>query len=224
MAISQLCNECGADLGRVRARRDPHYGLPLVMCPYCSTAAVRRRHPTAQRWRELKRLSVPLSIIILQLAALSGLLSLVAVVCFEFGDKLDRAGIHLQHPDGPIILGLALCALPIAVGAWLTAGLHHWRRWAAWCLFTFLAVLTLSFDCLVGPAITQGSIDLGLSVGYLECDFEIWRDRMLILVAMMIVASIGIPVGKLLMWGFGHTRRRLWRARRKRLRARRVAL
>ncbi len=43
MAISHVCLSCGLDLARVRARLEPRYALPIVVCPDCGWAAVRRK-------------------------------------------------------------------------------------------------------------------------------------------------------------------------------------
>lgn len=51
MAIEHSCHSCGLPLGAIAALRDPEIGLCVVVCPECSTASVRRRHPLVGTWR-----------------------------------------------------------------------------------------------------------------------------------------------------------------------------
>lgn len=52
---SHLCIACGHDLTYLRAPPDPHYHLPVVVCPGCATACVRRPYAGAAHGRSLGR-------------------------------------------------------------------------------------------------------------------------------------------------------------------------
>lgn len=54
MPVAHVCISCGTSLSRVRAQRDPHYDLMLVVCPACGVACVRRRHPLQAGWRRFR--------------------------------------------------------------------------------------------------------------------------------------------------------------------------
>jgi hypothetical protein len=56
MPISHICPTCLTEFARVRAVPDPHYGLPVVVCPGCNKGVVRVRHPDRAYWREMRRL------------------------------------------------------------------------------------------------------------------------------------------------------------------------
>lgn len=42
MQRAHICGQCGKDLSPIRAVPDPHYALPIVVCPGCCYAVVRR--------------------------------------------------------------------------------------------------------------------------------------------------------------------------------------
>lgn len=47
--MSHVCARCGVDLSHLRAPPDPIYGLPIVVCPGCGDASVRRA--LLKKWR-----------------------------------------------------------------------------------------------------------------------------------------------------------------------------
>lgn len=55
VARSHVCSACGHDLARLRAPPDPHYALPVVVCPGCALACVRRPYAGTARWRNAVR-------------------------------------------------------------------------------------------------------------------------------------------------------------------------
>jgi hypothetical protein len=67
MSLAHVCLGCGFDLARQRPRNEPYYGLPLIVCPRCATASVRRKHPIAVRWRQVRRVDWALSILLVKL-------------------------------------------------------------------------------------------------------------------------------------------------------------
>ncbi len=92
MAISHLCLGCGFDLARVRTRPDPHYALPLVVCPDCGDAAVRRVHPLQLGWRAFLRVPASIIALVIQLGLLSGAAAAVIGVCVE-GERWARGNL-----------------------------------------------------------------------------------------------------------------------------------
>jgi DNA-directed RNA polymerase subunit RPC12/RpoP len=221
MAISHLCITCGADLARVRARREEHYGLPLVLCPRCGTAAVRRQRPLG-RWWATRRLGISLAALLAQLALLTGFIWLTIFVCIELGREIALGRLGIDQPEKTIILALAFGLLPIALGTWLTAGLRHWRGAAAWITFALLILPMLSIDTLILPwlAILVNDAAFAAEVG--PCRWDLWLGRLIALAAIMGVALLGIPVGMGLAFAHDRLRRGLRRAHRRHLRAQRV--
>lgn len=51
VAIAHACSGCGGVLTRVRAVFDRAYRAPVVICPQCARAVVRRRHPISAALR-----------------------------------------------------------------------------------------------------------------------------------------------------------------------------
>lgn len=60
------------ELAKIRAIPDPHYALPIVVCPRCEHASVRTRHPDIQYWRDFRRLHSSLRNLIVRLALIVG--------------------------------------------------------------------------------------------------------------------------------------------------------
>jgi len=220
MAISHLCTTCGADLARVRARREPHYGLPLVVCPHCGTPAVRRRHPLQRRWQSGRQLALSLTVILAQILLLIGFIVLTTVVCVQFGDDFSDRRINFRQVGMTAIVALSFGLLPVAIGTWLTAGLRHWRRAAAWLAFGLLILPMLSIDTLLQPALSQLMPASGASGATDVCRWDLWLARLATLAAILAVALLGIPVGKSLAFVHDYARRALRRMllRRRRLR------
>lgn len=201
MAISHVCLSCGLDLARVRARLDPHYALPIVVCPDCGRAAVRRKHRIGRR--TLKLLASLVALIVQAGLAAAGVFGLT-VVSHELGGMLARGGLGAL-PREEIILRLAACAaFAVALGAWLTAGLGHCRRLRTWLVFLGAGAVMVSlvplFDALP----------------------EWLPERYAMLALVMAVATAGIPVGMLARTAGRGIERVVWRSRRRRLRARSI--
>jgi hypothetical protein len=223
MAISHLCITCGLDLARTRAAREPRYGLPLVICPGCGTPAVRRRHPIAARGRMLRRVARSLIALLLQATAACGLMAAVTGACIGLVHALLFWGLDLDWKDeGALIVG-GLIVLVLALGAWLTAGLAHWRLGAAWALFGLIAVLILAGDSLIAPAVSQLAALGGLTHEVLDYQMVHFVLRLVLLCAIMLAATAGIPLGKGILLALQRFRGWRWRARRRRLRRRRTA-
>jgi hypothetical protein len=221
MAISHLCTSCGLDVARVRALREPLYGLPLVTCPRCGVHAVRRRHPLIARWRQILRLKTSVLVMLVQAALAVGLTLGTVGACIIWAQRWLGGGIDVG--DERIVAGMAvgfLC-LPAALGLWLTAGLGHWRAGTQWAVFAAVVTALLSLDTVVAPAVMHGLVAVGGEEPPLPWGFEHLFVRGMILGLVLIVAAAGVAPGRLLMLGFARFRAARWRARRRRFRARR---
>ena len=223
MAISHLCMSCGHDLATMRVRRDPHYALPMVFCPDCGTAAVRRPHPSLQAWRTLLRLATSLFALAFQLAFLAAFATGVVSACVLATEQYLGGYVAVPGELQRLVAFLAFGVMPVALGAWLTAGLGHLRRLSAWLLFTALAIALLSVDSFGGPAVERLLDVGGLSLPVMEFRWDRLLARLIVLTGIMIVATAGIPIGLMLRAAERDWRRNRWRARRRRLRARRTA-
>ena len=199
MAISHVCLSCGLDLARVRALLESHYALPVVVCPDCGWAAVRRKH---KGWRSLYHLLVSLLTLIAQLGMLAAGLGGLVFISIEMGEVLAD-GTFGAVPGNEVIFRLAICAaFAVALGTWLTAGFGHVRRTTTWLVFCSLGVVLVSLGSLIG-----GRPDRLLA-------------RCLVVVMIMTVATAGVPLGMLARVAWRQFERSLWRVRRRRLRAR----
>ena len=223
MAISHLCISCCFDLARVRVHTDPVYALPIVTCPDCGEAAVRRRHPMQRAWRALVRLTTSLILLAFQLAMLIGSMAAVVAVCVLVGDAWSHGDLTLPQREEVLLAFLAFGVLPVALGTWLTAGLGHVRRRYAWCFFSITGLVLISLDCVGLPLTQRGLETMGLTVSPFEFRWDLLSARVAVLTVIMTIAIVGIPVGMLARIGHRRWRRNRWQARRRRLRARRTS-
>ena len=199
MAISHVCLSCGLDLARVRALLEPHYALPVVVCPDCGWAAVRR---APRDRRSFHRLLVSLLTLISQLGLLAAGLGMLLFVGIEMGDVL-ASGTFGALSSEDILLRLTVCAaFAVALGTWLTSGFGHVRRTTTWLVFSGFGIVLVSIGSLVG-----GSLD-------------VLAARCLVVVMIMTVATAGVPLGMLARVASRRFERSLWGVRRRRLRAR----
>ena len=76
---SHTCPSCLTELGRIRAVPDPHYGLPVVVCPSCSLATVRQRHPDIEFWRSFRRVHSAMRNLTVRLGLTIGGAALIAL-------------------------------------------------------------------------------------------------------------------------------------------------
>ena len=231
MAIAHVCLGCGVDLARVRARIEPIYRLPLVTCPRCGLHAVRRRHPIWHTYRTLLRIDAALTVLFIQTVLLVGLL--IANVCgaLAVGEVIDgmMQRQKLQDDEIAILVVFGLFA-PILAGVWLTAGLAHWDRMAAWSGF-FGIVAAILFTALIGvvlvPALeSQGALDWLVPVLYVMHPPRQWMEALefvgtglLLLPALSVMAVVGMPIGARLrrLGPLVRSKRWRWRRRRQRL-------
>lgn len=142
---------CGNDLSRIRAPLDPRIGMPVVTCPACGAACV-RRHATAlasrRRFRRAFAVGVHLfTRVPVALALVGGTIAMCAVMrqtqsqtgmspwegllaTLGFGDP-DLIEVW-RGQAGPVVIVATICWGTL-VGAIVTGGLVHVRRrWAVW--------------------------------------------------------------------------------------------
>jgi hypothetical protein len=240
MAISHICMSCGLDLARLHPRPDPHYGLPIVVCPRCATAVVRRAHPLVVRWREARRLRGAMRAMGLRAAVGAALMaaSVGMVFLVEAGAKdlgvsafelprlifLGRDGAHRLPEEAPVMGGVLLglwVLLQIGVGVLLSAGLRHWGRAIAWGVWAGLLVLMLSLVPASYPVRAAMGLALDDPIVYDGPAWGLWAERVTIGLGALLVSPAGIPVGAglrlarepLRRWKFRFSRRMLRRAR-----------
>jgi hypothetical protein len=242
VAMEHACHVCGEALGRVRASLDPVYKLPIVVCPTCGAACVRRRHPLAVLWRGV--LHARATALGLAWRAFAGLLAVGCSlgVSEMFCDSLNSVGpVGLwrlsrdgglddrwieswKYENGPLIacVSVAWC---VGLGAALTAGLGHIRRrWVVWSLFggAMLAWLLLAgfMEFLNRATYMRWSED---SLPPLPSYFwQLDRHWGWICVGLGL-AMLGAPLGRALRRTFAKGEARRWIAILRRARKRRMA-
>ncbi|MHC4211691.1 MAG: hypothetical protein ACYSWT_18515, partial [Planctomycetota bacterium] len=199
---------------------------------------VRRPHPSLRGWRTLVRLKTSLVALAFQLTMLTGLASAVVAVCVLAGEQWVRGELavcvlvgeqwargELAVPERLelVVAFLAFGALPIVLGAWLTAGLGHVRHSGAWLAFAILALGLISLDCVGEPLARRLIEACGFSLARTDFRWDRFAARLAALTAIITIATAGIPLGMLARLGYQRWRRNRWRARRRRLRARRTS-
>ena len=217
MTIAHVCLGCARDLAGVRAIRDPHYALPIVHCPGCGKAAVRRTHPFHARWIASLRIGTALGVLLVQHAIAAALI--LATFAVMTGTFTIGFATYAQEVSRVTLLSFVagFVAVSVLTGAWLTAGLSHIAWWKAWIGWMVL-ILGLS-------AIGAALLLVGVS-GRIP-DLSIWALGIGVLTAavsvllgiIMVLALAGIPLGKLLLIAHrGFVRERFrWRRRRRAL-------
>ncbi|MCA9293165.1 MAG: hypothetical protein KDA20_05065 [Phycisphaerales bacterium] len=118
---------------------DPHYHLPIVQCPKCNTAAVRR--PARAPWRRTMR-----SIWWMAWQSVMGLLVFLMTWSVIANLNLREARAELRYDPLMTASLLAVAIALVLTGAWFGRALRHIRLlqlllgWGA--LLTVIAVLT----------------------------------------------------------------------------------
>jgi len=233
MAVSHICLSCGMDLARVRAAREPHYDLPLVVCPECSAAVVRRKEVVTAAWRRALRAAAAVRAMLLRLI-LSALLmgaSVGLVFFLELEAESDR-GFIMEVP-GDLLTGnsrwnsgedwsfaaaffMAWALVQTGVGILLSVGLAHWRpRVLPWVVWAAMLVLMLSLNPATYPARAAMGLALRDPVFYHGPGLGDWAGRIAVGLLAMAAAPIGIPAGWGLVWLGRHAGRFKFRGRRR---------
>lgn len=227
MAIAHVCLACGADLARIRVIRDPHYGLPIVTCPGCRQACVRRVDPILQRWRAFQPTAAALCALLVQLLVMFSLATATALVVDAVPDlfpvRISGNVFDLLYDQSfaALVVGVTL---PVLTGVWMATGLGHWRPWLARAVWGLLIAGLLSWDMLRLAFETIGN-RLGIVSGvgaeaHLQLAFYDWLLRILVLFAFLMLTFAGSPLGAVLLKVHARRRTRRWSRRRARVRRR----
>lgn len=233
MAVSHICLSCGLDLARVRAVTEPHYGLPLVVCPECSVATVRRKEAVTAAWRRTLRTAAAIRAMVLRLAAGAVLMGAsVGIVFFlELEAESDR-GFIMEVPgalltgnsrwtsdeDWPlaVVFFTVWALVQTGVGILLSGGLAHWRpRALPWVVWAAVLVLMLSLNPATYPLRAAMAWALRDPVFYHGPGLGDWAGRIAVGLIAMAAAPIGIPAGWGLVWLSRLAGRFKFRARRR---------
>ena len=109
-----------------------------------------------QAWRMVLRFKTSLIALAFQLAMLIGGGAAVVAACVLVGDAWALDDVALLQREELIVAFLAFGVLPVALGAWLTAGLGHMRRFPVWLFFSLAALVMISLDCVGEPLARRG--------------------------------------------------------------------
>lgn len=148
MPISHVCQGCGEDLAALRPGPDPHYGLPVIVCPNCRLASVRTREPLITGWRYGRRLLGAVLLTAGHTAFFGG------AVALGFSALL-RLLFSLGPNQGDDLRGSALIAGAAAFfgGVWMGVSMPHrgiaaragmWAAGLLLCTGLLFAVCTLT--------------------------------------------------------------------------------
>lgn len=218
MPTHHACAACGYDLSRLRAPPDPHYGLPVVVCPGCALGVVRRRDAMVSGWRQANKAAVAVAGVAVQ-ALVFGLVCLLAMMLVSnigFSARRDYGGnplavltigSRLLRSDevGPdlLILTVLLVLLGLFAGVWTRSSLAHVRPWWVWGAWAGIPVF---FSCLAGVQYRLWEL-LGQPTA------RAWGDRGS---ALQIIDRVtaGAMFGAFMLAGFplGRWARGMWRA------------
>jgi hypothetical protein len=216
MPLAHTCSNCGRNLAGIPAPLDPHYRLPIVVCPACRVAVVRWSdgHRPLPRAVARARTAVVLAVsntlwFLLAAAAFTmtsyslavelrrtnlGIWSLLGMLA-----RVRERGIDFDHwvgRDGPTLLVTWFCVAALT-GAYLAGALGHVRRPRLVAAFALLVGLFLVLPDTVQIFLDllyrshQVAFDAGLLGRYRECAWTLP-----VLLAAAVVAPIGIPIGR----------------------------
>lgn len=94
---------------------DPHYGLPVVVCPGCSNTSVRTRHPDIEFWRRVRRVHFALRTVFAKVLLMTLLAAMFVFMTMISEDVFTPSGrfnlLHTLSDDDPLSAVLALLVL-----------------------------------------------------------------------------------------------------------------
>lgn len=242
MPLAHTCASCGHDLTRTSAPLDPIYHWPVVVCPSCTAAAVRRSdgHRTLSRQtqrvvRSIRNLVVGALVTTIMSMVLLGASSMLHDNLQNHGLTLPRAVIALTRVSdvddlspwegqlGP--LALAFWALvAIGGGAFVAAAFPHTARWRVVALL--VAPIALVLSLIAAAEITDAIISQSAFGSTFTFKGLIRRavpqsaqDLLIVLLGAFILMPAGFPLARLV-----RSARRAGQARRFRRIRRRLSL
>jgi len=227
MAIAHVCVQCGRDLARVRPQREPHYGLNLLRCPTCGAASVRRVHPVQGGWRRFRRLDFVATMIFLRLVGISTLTlfcALSSIFTIALASELRLGGNERLPREAVIFAVMLFIIVPTLLGAFLTAAFAHIPRWKMWLGWLAWMGLILFMIALHGPLDSQfdprpnPNRSVAILPWLADGCWYIVLPGLLATLAILVAATPGIVLGRLLLRLRDMLIRSKWRWRRKRLR------
>ena len=201
MLASHICVGCGRELCRESAPPDPVYGLPIVVCPRCGLACVRRGHRAnripARFWRVIGLVWLLVGHVLMLSLLTAILLGFVAVVVHT-ARKLRIDPFQVFMPNWAYREPVAVIAdampplivmmIVMICGIWFGVQLTHWRR-RAWVLggvglMGALALLPMAW-----------SESWHLEAGDLVDGLRLVTMRFEALVPAMLALAIGVRIG-----------------------------
>lgn len=240
--MSHICLSCGRDLARVCALVEPHYGLPVVVCPDCGRAVVRRRHPIIVRWRQFRRLRRSVLALAWRVGVLAAALGATVPIVLNLASDLFRGGLRGPVAICQAVIGLdsagrrvlvswvesnqyeivGVLAASLMVGVVLRLAFSHLGRGNALMVWIVLLTLCLSIDPLwemievgIMGTFNRASVDLFPPV------WE-WLLRLMIATLTVGVSVVGLPIGAAAERAMSDRRSLAWRKKYVRQHARRA--
>jgi len=150
--MSHHCISCGNDLSWIRAVPDPHYGLPVVVCPACDVACTRRKPPiftAIRRFKAARRTAVTLLAQFLTLALLAGMSVTIirglagdaaspatafGAILYGMTNRLNEQVLDSGFEQDPEMIRTILVVfllVSIGAGAWIRSAHGHLRLWVS---------------------------------------------------------------------------------------------
>lgn len=228
------------ELARLAAPPDQHYGLPVVVCPRCTVASVRRPYAGGARWRTFLR-TLATARHMLFGVSMFGLLVLLGVVCCGVISEGVSDAFYRQ-PPGAIFspndivrerlhnwwMDIGFVVVPAWLVLWPVLGLlggawfPHWRVQRYLAGMVSLAVLPFVVSAVaVGLSrwVEDGTPPIRAAVGGLR-DLYGPAGFAVSLLGGLLLSSLAMPIGlrtgRRLTADRGLRSRRLGRARKKR--------
>ena len=157
---SHICPSCLMELSTVRALADPHYGLPVVVCPRCSLACVRTKHPDQAFWQRFRRRWGALRLIFAKVLATTlmslimwGLVSLSVDVFATTHGTIDLVRPFVSADIDTMLGASMIVVLGIGLGCLVRVLYWHHRAWVGAVVLFLLAGFFTSLDYSTGAAV-----------------------------------------------------------------------
>lgn len=152
VAKSHICPSCLTELARIRAVPDQHYGLPIVVCPGCSKATVRTRHPDIEYWRGVRRFQWAMRNLLakLVLTVLAGLVFWALVMAsediFTPGGGLDLVYPYYSGDPGLAIGASMMMGVSVVLMMILVLLYAHRSIFFAVCVFVLVSLFFVTIE------------------------------------------------------------------------------